>query len=136
MFHAVGAVAQEIQCLSYVETSESTKSAPNEWNVFNRDEPHYLMAVEFYDGNPEKMASLTPDDEGGSGKNEFAIWRFPANDGNQWIACDYRNTSVFLSKKLDRNITECKVEYEREPGQTSPGEIKKITCSSSEDMMK
>jgi len=87
-----------------VEANQTLKKTPEGWRKFV-DSTNYranLEGIHFYDGEPEQMADLRPDDNG----------LVDVQDRPHWITCKYLATSVQLTRVLPRALRECRVQYD------------------------
>lgn len=116
-----GAQSEELQCPSNIAVKETLEQSPQGWSIGNNGIPSSLARVTFFDGDPKNQASLAPDRDFKSGKDQVAVWKFGAGQGPIWLACEYLSTSITLMRELPA-YRQCRVTY-------SVGNIvKRIDC--------
>ncbi|HTZ00438.1 MAG TPA: STY0301 family protein [Rhodocyclaceae bacterium] len=73
------------------------------------DDGHFLALAMFSDGAPEKQAWLVPDSEDQpKNKVSTAKWKFAASE-NIWLSCQYRQTTVMVSRQLPAGLKRCSI---------------------------
>jgi hypothetical protein len=118
------ACAAELVCLPSISVNESlSQPTPHQWKPQMDKSPRYLQGVTFFDGDPQKNASIVPtSDTALSGHRRIARWRFQSNSAPIWLGCRYEGTGIVLAKRLPAHYKECRLVYG--PG----GIVKKISC--------
>ena len=95
--------AAEYECPVKIETTQSLKEkAPEDWTSFREPkENSYFDNITVYDGPPEELVSLVPDNEGKKAA-ELPVWTFKKEKTKPiWLACSYMKTSEALQKLTD-----------------------------------
>lgn len=122
MCFSIGIFASEEPCPKKIDTKQSIVKNVSGWNVFqDPNNLHILRIVDFYTGNPKKMALLAPDNEDSL---HDPVWTFAAND-EIWQVCRYTNTKISLTRKLGAGLKSCAVKYNKQVS----SRIDSITCS-------
>jgi hypothetical protein len=73
-----------------------------------------LAGVSVFDGPPEELAELIPDDGTDATDVRSDIWNLPKNDLGYWLTCRYSSTTVTLTRRLPATVTRCEAVYEKE----------------------
>lgn len=103
--------AAEYECPVKIETTQSLKEkAPEDWTSFRESkENSYFGNITVYDGPPEELASLVPDNEGKKAAG-LPVWTFKKEKTKPiWLACSYMKTDIVFAKALPQDITHCEV---------------------------
>jgi len=90
--------------------------------------PNLLASVTLFDGPPQELASLVPDETKVKGR-VLASWQLTPNPGRQyWLACGYSGTRITLARALPKDLRTCSVTYD--PAVTLDGlpSIERIAC--------
>lgn len=97
-----------------------------DWALF-LSAPAKLTGAFFMQSSPEQMEYLKPDSVLRQGKKRIETWMF---DGNypfgKWLACDYADGAVSMSRRLSADVSECSVVYDK--GRANPADRVKIDC--------
>ena len=125
---AKGLFAAELrfECPAEIQTTQNIKEpAPEGWaSIPNPQSKKYLDSISVFDGPPEELASLVPDNE----ENQIlskTVWSFhKKKDRPIWLACSYLRTDIVLAKALPLEITQCKVVLSK----NKPHSIVGLTC--------
>ena len=113
--------ASEEPCPNKLETKQSIVKNISGWNIFqDSNDQHILRMVDFYSGNPKKMAQLAPDN---ADNMKDPVWTFGLND-EIWQVCRYTNTKISLTKKLNAGLKSCRVKHNKQISQ----QIDSISC--------
>ncbi len=100
------ALASSLTCPSSIETTQTLTHSMPEWLSQQYLLPHPLLAYQLYDGPPEEMAILKPDN--GDSNQPISTWTLPAQKlRDYWVICQYTNTSVYLARKLPHDAYRC-----------------------------
>lgn len=112
---------RDFACPASVAVTQRAQGVPADWRTFadRVNTPTRLTRVAFYDGPPEQMASLMPDNPNGDPQWNFAA---PTKERRIWQVCIYSNTTVQLARALPPEITVCRVTPE------GPGVIYAVLC--------
>jgi len=100
-------------CPPMMPITQTPVNTPQGWTLMadpRRDASHHLQAVTFFSGDPQDMASLSPDIEKRTPKGYSSTWRFQQHGGQQddyWIGCSYTDTNLIAIRKLASNISQC-----------------------------
>jgi hypothetical protein len=98
------------ECPPEIQTTQSGKNAPEGWTaVSQNDSHHWINSVGVFDGPPQEMASLVPDDEENLDPAK-TVWTFSKKKERPiWFSCGYARTDVLLAKELPLDITQCRL---------------------------
>ncbi len=96
-----------IKCPANLQVSQSLTNKYPGWRSLVIQPRYYLSNVTFYSGKPEELASLIPD----SSTQKNAVWNFSSND-QIYLTCEYNQTSIQLTQKLPKSVTQCQVWYD------------------------
>ncbi|MBU2713902.1 STY0301 family protein [Zooshikella harenae] len=100
--------AMELKCPDKLSVDQKALIVPKPWRVGHSQFTPKLISINLYDGIPEEMASLAPDNKGTN--ENFYIWSL--DKGNEyWLECNYNHTNITLSMALPKNLTQCKAFY-------------------------
>jgi len=106
------AFAGKLECPQPIRISEQlAESAPDGWSAATDASPRYLEGVSFFDGPPEKQASLAPTRDAKSGRHRVAVWTFGESEVPVWVVCRYLSSGITLQKPLSTSYRECRVSY-------------------------
>lgn len=116
------ASSAHLQCPALIKTNQSLAAPINGWDGFLDDlnAVHAFNRITFYAGHPKEHASLSPDSE--RSKNHTLTWTFGKE--TIWLACEYSNTLMQLTKPLPTGTKQCRVTYNANYSQ-----VIKIECS-------
>jgi hypothetical protein len=105
-------LATNLGCPQPIRISEQlAEPAPDTWSAATDTSARYLEGVSFFDGRPEKQASLAPTRDAKSGRHRVAIWTFGESGVPVWIVCRYLSSGIMLQKPLPASYRECRVSY-------------------------
>jgi hypothetical protein len=106
-----------IKCPGMIETKQNIVSTPAGFQAIIMNEPTlYWETITFYNGNPNKQASLVPNIQ----TETKAIWKFTAKD-EIYMSCGYYRTNIEIFKMLPKTIESCTVIYDQHVhGATGP----------------
>ncbi len=100
------AKAEDFVCPDHVETTMVMEplDVTSPWTIRTaHDNGQTLTGMTVFDGPPDEMASLVPDEQG-----EFPVWIFTAEKPRaMWVECNYYNTPLKLSRVLPDAATRC-----------------------------
>jgi hypothetical protein len=106
------ALATKLECPQPIRADEQlAESAPDGWSAATDASPRYLEGVSFFDGPPEKQASLAPTRDAKSGRHRVAVWTFGDGEVPVWVVCRYLSSGITLLKPLPTSYRECRVSY-------------------------
>lgn len=111
-----------IACPASIKTTQSLQQPIHGWDGFLDDlnAVHTFNRISFYADHPKEHASLSPDSE--RSKNHTLTWTFGKE--TIWLACEYSNTLMQLTKPLPTGTKQCRVTYNANYSQ-----VIKIECS-------
>jgi hypothetical protein len=90
--------------------------------------PNQLASVTIFDGPPQELASLVPDQTHVKGR-VLASWQLTPNAGRQyWLACGYSGTRITLARALPGEIRSCSVTYDPKVTLDGLPSIERIAC--------
>jgi len=75
--------------------------------------PTDLAGVSVFDGPPEEMADLVPDDGKKTADTTSQVWILSKNERGYWLTCRYSSTTVTLTRQLPPTVTRCEIIYEK-----------------------
>lgn len=107
-----------------IVTEQSIIGPSKDWRAFQKkDRPNSLHRMSLYDGPPEQMAALKPDNGDENAPPVWTLGRLPT--GRQhWIVCHYDDTSVTLARALPESVRQCRVTFKKAPYR----EIESLIC--------
>ena len=102
---------------------------PSSWEAFPKTFPNQLKSVSFFEGHPKNRVALVNDNsEIVDDKNEIAMWNFINSTKGYWIECIYDQTSIALTKRLAKSVSQCRVTYDRNVTISGVQQIREIAC--------
>lgn len=120
--------AVEYQCPTRIMTEQKLVTPLPDWRASterpfttfdekeNSHSEHNLRIVSFSEGVPEERGWLEPDNESElTEKAWVGRWEF-AKSENVWVTCEYRETTVMISKKLPPDIKRCFMRFDSTKG--------------------
>jgi hypothetical protein len=126
----------EYQCPIRIMTTHTLATPLPDWHQsterpfttndekFKNNSEHNLATAMFYEGAPEELGALIPDNEEKANSKVWdAEWSFSSSE-SIWLVCQYRQTTVRLSKQLPPGINRCFVRFDRTKGIN----VQKIWC--------
>ncbi|CAN7646089.1 STY0301 family protein [Acidovorax sp. Leaf78] len=126
--HTLSGIAHEGTCPASIQVQQTlTAEPPAGWQAVGSSRNHYLNNVSLYSGPPEERAHLMPSSERRKGKTWVVTWLLYPQDLPYWVACEYAQTAAVITKPLEKSITSCTVEYDRN---ISPVIFKRWSCRS------
>jgi hypothetical protein len=114
---ALGVRAAPVDCPETIAVRQQIAAEVPGWKASLDEAPHRLAHITFFDGPPEKRASLVYD----RFVRNVATWSF-GPEQRIWLACAYSGTSVVLQRPLPPGTKACSVVY------ASKAEIRKMDC--------
>ena len=100
LFIPIAAGAQDFSCPADIKTTQALSFPVTGWRPFmdTMNANFLLSGVAFYDGAPEELASLVPDNED---SEDPPVWTFGKRVAGAaiWESCQYRETAVALVQK-------------------------------------
>ncbi|MFG6430086.1 STY0301 family protein [Roseateles sp. LYH14W] len=105
----LSAAAFDVACPEKILTTQKLAGRENGWAGFDPGPSHaYVSGISIYDGHPNDMVRLKPDDE----MAKEQIWSFlkaPPNAKPLYVMCDYHLTRVGFIRSLPKGIKKCTV---------------------------
>lgn len=102
--------AEPLVCPKTIEVKESVMNTPKGWTAVSDGIPHPLKGVEFFEGNPEKLGGLSPEQENPQNGLLYSIWDFdPKTAKNLWVSCTYGRTAMTLARPVNKVYKRCTV---------------------------
>lgn len=104
----------EIRAPHSVEIKQEIADPTPGWEACTGKKTHVLTDVTIYDGRPEQLASLEPDEDQLDKQNKIgkSYYRLsPAIVDGHWIACSYFATNVQLCMRIPDKIQEICITY-------------------------
>jgi hypothetical protein len=112
---ALPAVAlADVSCPMKVDVEEKLAAPQAGWTEGLSGLPTELAGISVFDGPPEDLAELVPDDGTDAADARSDIWNLPRNDRGYWLTCRYSSTTVTLTRQLPPTVTRCEAVYEKE----------------------
>src|SRR5215468_3880925 len=108
------AVLADVGCPMKVEVKQALATPQSGWTAGLDQVPTEAAGVSVFDGPPEEMADLVPDDSKDAVDIRSDIWNLPQSDRGYWLVCHYANTTVTLARQLPTTVTRCEVVYEKQ----------------------
>ena len=102
--------AKEYQCPAKIDTAQSLTQSFDGWSSYQDtvNGVQNLKGIQVYDGPPEELASLIPDNEEAGKQEEKSFWTFNVQNGRAiWIACEYYQSTVALTRELPLGVEKC-----------------------------
>jgi len=104
----------EVGCPQAVTVTQALGVPQSGWTAGLDKLPTEPAGVSVFEGPPEEMADLIPDDGQDAADTRSDIWNLPHSDRGYWLVCHYSNTTVILSRQLPATVTRCEVVYEKQ----------------------
>jgi hypothetical protein len=104
----------DVGCPMKVEVSQSLAVSQEGWTSGQDKLPTELAGISVFDGPPEQLADLVPDDGAESGDSRSDVWNLPTNERGYWLTCGYSSTTVTLTRQLPATVTRCEAVYEKQ----------------------
>jgi len=108
------AVLADVGCPMKVEVKQAPAAPPSGWTAGLDTLPTEATGVSVFDGPPEELADLVPDDGKDTADTRSDIWNLPKSDRGYWLVCHYANTTVTLARQLPATVTRCEAVYEKQ----------------------
>jgi len=109
-----------LSCPTEIMTQQQINTPPAGWeasvdvSLLSPQQGHSLHSVGFYSGPPAERALLAPDETKGRGKKFISSWTLQPAKEKYWLACNYQQTKLILSKQLPDRPLRCEAHYEGE----------------------
>jgi hypothetical protein len=104
----------DVGCPMKIEVSQSLAAPQEGWTGGQDKLPTELAGISVFDGPPEQLADLVPDDGVETGDTRSDIWNLPKNERGYWLTCRYSSTTVTLTRQLPATVTRCEAVYEKQ----------------------
>ena len=108
------AVLADVGCPRKVEVKQALAAPPSGWTAGLDKLPTEAAGVSVFEGPPEELGDLVPDDSKNAADTRSDIWNLPHSDRGYWLVCHYANTTVILSRQLPATVTRCEAVYEKQ----------------------
>jgi len=108
------AVLADVACPMKVEVKQALAAPPSGWTAGLDKLPTEATGVSVFEGPPEELADLVPDDGKDAADTRSDIWNLPHSDRGYWLVCRYASTTVILSRQLPATVTRCEAVYEKQ----------------------
>jgi len=108
------AVLADVGCPMKVEVRQALAAPQPGWTAGLDKLPTEAAGVSVFEGLPEEMADLVPDDGKDAADTRSDIWNLPQSDRGYWLVCRYSNTTVTLARQLPATVTRCEAVYEKQ----------------------
>jgi hypothetical protein len=108
------AVLADVGCPMKIEVSQSLAAPQDGWTGGQDKLPTELAGISVFDGPPEQLADLVPDDGTETGDSRSDVWNLPKNERGYWLTCRYSSTTVTLTRQLPATVTRCEAVYEKQ----------------------
>jgi len=111
---APAAAFADVSCPLRIEVDERLAAPQSGWTEGLSGLPTELAGISVFDGPPEELADLIPDDGADVADARSDIWNLTENDRGYWLTCRYASTTVTLTRRLPDTVTRCEAVYEKE----------------------
>lgn len=119
--------ALTLTCPEKMTTEQKVVNAPKSWKVGKSQFSPILSGVGIYDGPPDQLADLVPNNAEAS--DGYWIWFLNLDSPRDyWLECRYSRTTVTLSMPLPKGLVSCKATYDKDIHVDGNPAIKAITC--------
>jgi hypothetical protein len=108
------AALADVSCPMKIDVEEKLAAPQPGWTEGMSGLPTELAGISVFDGPPEELAELVPDDGTDAADARTDIWNLPKNDRGYWLTCRYASTTVTLTRQLPPTVTRCEAVYEKE----------------------
>ncbi len=108
------AVLADVGCPMKIEVTQSLAAPQEGWTDGQDKLPTELGGIAVFDGPPEQLADLVPDDGKDAGDSRSDVWNLPTNERGYWLTCRYSSTTVTLTRPLPATVTRCEAVYEKQ----------------------
>jgi hypothetical protein len=109
-----GSARADVSCPMKIEVEEKLAAPQSGWTEGQSGLPTELAGISVFDGPPEELAELVPDDGTDAADARTDIWNLPKSDRSYWLICRYSSTTVTLTRQLPASVTRCQAVYEKE----------------------
>lgn len=122
------AYAYDVTCPPSISVKQLLPETEPGWTarVDTINKPMVLESIELYDGPPEELASLKPDN--GDSEDEVMVWTLPPSSRGYYVECRYANTAVTFSQKLPIEPRECHLTYEKQVRVSGLPAVQSMVC--------
>lgn len=108
------AVLADVSCPMKIDVEEKIAAPQAGWTEGLSGLPTELAGISVFDGPPEELAQLVPDDGTDAADTRSDIWNLPKSDRGYWLTCRYSSSTVTLTHHLPATVTRCEAVYEKE----------------------
>jgi hypothetical protein len=108
------AVLADVSCPMKVEVTQALPAPPAGWTAGLDKLPTEAAGVSVFEGPPEELADLVPDDGKDAADTRSDIWNLPHSERGYWLVCHYASTTVTLARALPATVTRCEAVYEKQ----------------------
>ena len=115
-------------CPAKIEVRQTLAEEIAGWLIGYEALPHSLSGMTFFEGKPEEMASLAPDNQSATGGENVAVWNFGVMSRPVWVACHYAGTGIILQRQLPKNTQSCSITYSARDTIAGLPVIEKVNC--------
>jgi hypothetical protein len=123
------AVLADVGCPMKVEVSQSLAAPQEGWTGGQDKLPTELAGISVFDGPPEQLADLVPDDGTDTADTRSDIWTLAKNERGYWLTCRYSSTTVTLTRQLPATVTRCEAVYEKQQSFIGGAPVvRSVTC--------
>jgi hypothetical protein len=116
-----------IQCPAAIEVKEALAKPVVGWSESASPDPHPLAGVTIFDGKPEERASLVGTEKNLSKAERQSTWDLALGRA-YWLSCSYANSSVVLSRPIDKTARACVAVYARTVLVGGLPELRRFSC--------
>lgn len=107
-----GEPVELVKCPESPAVEESFRDVDAGWEAI-RDEGKrgvHLTSISVYDGHPSGMATLVPNAASEKNKKRISRWHLTPNSGaGYWVACNYANTLLMVTRRVPSSASVCEV---------------------------
>jgi hypothetical protein len=104
----------DVGCPQAVAVTQALAAPQPGWTAGLDKLPMEVASISVFEGPPEELADLIPDDGKDAADTRSDIWNLPQSDRGYWLVCHYSSTTVTLARQLPATVTRCEAVYEKQ----------------------
>jgi len=108
------AVLADVGCPMKVEVKQTLATPQSGWTAGLDKLPTEAAGISVFDGPPEELADLVPDDSKDAADTRTDVWNLAKSDRGYWLVCHYASTTVTLARQLPATVTRCEAVFEKQ----------------------
>lgn len=106
--------AADVGCPMTIAVTQKLAAPSSGWTEGLSQLPTDLAGISVFEGPPEDMADLVPDESPKTPNTVSDIWELPPSERGYWLTCRYANTTVTLTRQLPKSVTHCEAIFEKD----------------------